>query len=339
MKSVYVNQLYDSIGSIVTEWYLVKQSSIGLTKTGKQYVKATLSDRSGQIDARMWDCSVLPCRVDDFVKVQALVEEYNGDAQLKVIKLRCSAESDGLVPMEDFFPASKRDRDKMLEELKDWTMLPISNDYVRDLLISIVHDPVIRPLLRDAPAAMKNHHAYLGGLLEHILGLCEKASAIAQATDLNGDLLIAGCILHDIGKIYELSFDRAIRYSTHGQLLGHVAIGMEMVSRKIDTLAGFPPELKMAILHIIASHHGLVEHGALRVPHMREAVVFHCLDLMDSRLAMMDAALEGCTEEFSDYVHPLGANVWRGPAAEYAQAPSEPDLLALPAPMQPMEVG
>lgn len=335
MKSVFVNQLYDSIGAIVTEWYLVKRASIGLTKTGKRFVKATLSDKTGEIEARMWDVSVLPCRVDDFVKVQGLVEEYNGDAQLKVIKLRPSAESDGLVPIEDFFPASKRDRDRMLEELNDWINLPISSEHVRDLLCGIVHDPVIRPLLRDAPAAMKNHHAYLGGLLEHILGLCAKASAIAQVSGLNGDLLIAGCVLHDIGKIYELSFDRAIRFSTCGQLLGHVAIGMDLVGRKIDELVGFPAELKMAILHIIASHHGLVEHGALRVPHMREAVVFHCLDLMDSRLAMMDAALDGCTEEFSDYVYPLGANVWRGPEAEYTQpAESNMEPLAIEAPAQ-----
>lgn len=343
MKTIFVESLIDPpltspAPKRFMDFFMVTRMSISKTSTGKPYLRATLADRTGSVEARQWDgVTQLPCNVDDFVKVDAEIETYNGEVQLKILQIRPARQ--GEISEADFFAASKRDRDEMLTELDD-IALNVADPWIGALLVRIVSDDSIRPLLREAPAAMKNHHAYRGGLLEHVLGLCALASAVAKPTGTNVDLLIAGAVLHDIGKIRELKFERATQYSVAGNLLGHVLVGFQMVTEAIDKIPGFPEDHRLAILHIIASHHGLPEHGAARKPAMAEAIVFNYMDLIDSRVNMVRTALERCDNEFSEYVPALGVNLWSGPpngwsvdVPEDPPPPSDPVAL-LPPPAQ-----
>jgi len=158
------------------------------------------------------------------------------------------------------------------------------------LLLTIMEDPSIAEKYKRAPAAMSYHHAFLGGLLEHVLSLVQLGDQVCDHYEfLRRDLLLAGLVLHDVGKIEELSFSRGFRYSTRGQLLGHISIGLEMVQEKMRQIPGFPAELKGQIEHIILSHHGKVEFGSPKEPVFPEALVVHFLDEMDSKLEAMRA--------------------------------------------------
>jgi 3'-5' exoribonuclease len=158
------------------------------------------------------------------------------------------------------------------------------------LLLTILEDPAIAEKYKRAPAAMSYHHAFLGGLLEHVLSLVQLGDQVCDHYEfLRRDLLLAGLVLHDVGKIEELSFSRGFRYSTRGQLLGHISIGLEMVQEKMRQIPGFPAELKAQIEHIILSHHGKVEFGSPKEPVFPEALLVHFLDEMDSKLEAMRA--------------------------------------------------
>jgi len=169
----------------------------------------------------------------------------------------------------------------------------VKNPWLNRLLENVVTDPAIVPRLKRAPAAMTMHHAFLGGLLEHIVSLAGLAAGVsAHYRELDADLLLAGVILHDIGKIDELRYARGIDYSTEGRLLGHIMIGVSLVHEKIKAIPGFPPELAVLLEHLIVSHHGSHEFGSPTLPQTREAVALHFLDDMDSKMGAMRATLE-----------------------------------------------
>jgi 3'-5' exoribonuclease len=172
-------------------------------------------------------------------------------------------------------------------------------------VLSILNDPSVAPRFKKAPAAKVMHHAYLGGLLEHVVGLCGLARQVAAhyQPELDLDLLLTGAILHDVGKLDELCYERAIGYTTHGQLLGHIVMEVETVSKAIDKIDGFPPELKTVVQHLLISHHGEYEFGSPKLPMIREALVFHYLDDLDSKMAAARTALasESGDEEWSSY--------------------------------------
>jgi 3'-5' exoribonuclease len=181
------------------------------------------------------------------------------------------------------------------------------NPWLKKLLASVVEDPDISPKLKRAPAAMTMHHAYLGGLLEHMVSLCGLAKRIEQHyPEVDADLLLAGIVLHDIGKIEELNYSRAIRYTTEGELLGHIVIGLGIVQRKIEAIPNFPRPLAAVVEHLIVSHHGEYEFGSPKLPVVREAVLLHHLDDLDSKMAAMRATLS----------EPKGEDAWtaRNPA-------------------------
>jgi 3'-5' exoribonuclease len=180
----------------------------------------------------------------------------------------------------------------------------IRNTWLQQLVLSIVNDPAIAMRYKKAPAAKTMHHAYLGGLLEHVVGLCGLAQQVARHyPELNLDLLLTVAILHDVGKLDELCYTRAIGYTTSGQLLGHIVMELETVVHAIDKIPGFPNELKTVVQHLLISHHGQYEFGSPKLPMIREAMVFHYLDDMDSKMAAVRAALatESGDEEWSAY--------------------------------------
>src|SRR5260370_2876476 len=258
-----------------------------------------LGDGSGTIEARMWtkfEVLVHEIGRDDFVKVEGRVELYRDRPQLSLLQLRKARPEE--IELSDFLPHTKEDVEKMYAQLLGYAK-EIRNTWLQQLVLSIVNDPAIAIRYKKAPAAKVMHHAYLGGLLEHVVGLCGLAKLAAQHyPELDLDLLLTVAILHDVGKLDELCYTRAIGYTTPGQLLGHIVMELETVLHAIDKIPGFPPELKTVLQHLLISHHGQYEFGSPTLPMIREAMVFHYLDDMDSKMAAVRAALatESCEE-------------------------------------------
>lgn len=231
---------------------------------------------------------------DDFVKVQGRVEAYRGRNQLIIEKLRKA--KNGEVQPEDFLPRTSEDVEQLYARLKEFAA-SIGNAWLKQLVNGVIEDPAIVPRLKRAPAAKSMHHAYLGGLLEHVVSLCGLCRAVAgRYPEVDADLLLTGAILHDIGKLEELTYERAFDYSTEGQLLGHILMEFEQVSKRIDAIAGFPRELKALVQHLLVSHHGRYEFGSPKLPMFREAVLLHYLDDLDSKMAAMRRSLEAAGE-------------------------------------------
>src|SRR6202035_1121748 len=195
------------------------------------------------------------------------------------------------------------DVDKLYERLLEYAGA-IRNPWLKILVSGIITDPRIAPRYKRAPAAKVMHHAFIGGLLEHVVGLCALAHRLAtQYAELDVDLLLTAPMLHDVGKLDELCYERAIGYTTEGQLLGHIVMELETVSRAIDGISGFPSRLKTVVQHMLISHHGQYEFGSPKLPMIREAMVFHYLDDLDSKLAAVRVALATASgdEEWSAY--------------------------------------
>jgi len=291
MKQNFVSSLQD--GQTVTSHFLVCVKEIRATRDGKSYLRVELGDSTGRVEGRMWsgfDAMAATFERDDFVKVQARVEKYRDKLQLAIEKIRRAEDSE--VDPADFFAHSKENVDEMYARLLEIVAL-VENPWLRRLLDSIVQDPEIVPRLKRAPAAKVMHHAFYGGLLEHVLSLCNLCRvALGHYPEANADLLLSGVVLHDLGKLNELSYERSLGYTDEGQLLGHIMIEYELVAIKIDAIEGFPSELKTLLLHMLISHHGQYEFGSPKLPMFREALLLHYLDDLDSKMAAIRSALD-----------------------------------------------
>jgi 3'-5' exoribonuclease len=302
MKTLFVSDLISE--QSITAFFLVHAKEIRNTKEGKQYLRMELGDRSGTVEARMWtkfELLVNDIARDDFVKVEARVELYRDRPQLALLQLRKARPEE--IELADFLPHTKEDVEKMYTQLLDYAKT-IRNVWLQQLVLSILNDPAISTRYKRAPAAKVMHHAYLGGLLEHVVGLCGLAEQVAaHYPELDLDLLLTVAILHDVGKLDELCYTRAIGYTTDGQLLGHIVMELETVLHAIDKIPEFPPELKTVVQHLLISHHGQYEFGSPKLPMIREALAFHYLDDLDSKMAAARAALavESGDEEWSAY--------------------------------------
>src|SRR6266571_5018732 len=312
MKTSYVTDLNSE--QSITSFFLVCEKEIRNTREGKPYLRLELGDRSGTIEARMWDqfeSAVKDVNRDDFVKVQARVEIYRNRPQLALLQLRLAKPEE--IDLADFLPASKADVFKLYEQLLEFAGF-IANPFLKKLVAAILGDPAIAAKYKRAPAAKVMHHAYLGGLIEHVISLCGLAKqAAAHYPELDVDLLLTAAILHDVGKLDELCYDRAIAYTVEGQLLGHIMMEFETVSKAMDTIEGFPANLKTVVQHLLISHHGQYEFGSPKLPMIREALVFHYLDDLDSKLAAVRAALalDSGEPEWSAYSGALGRKFLR----------------------------
>jgi 3'-5' exoribonuclease len=196
------------------------------------------------------------------------------------------------IDFADYFPSSSRDPAEMWTELRA-TVAAMSNPHLKALVEALLDDEEVARRFRRAPAAKQIHHAYLGGLLEHVLSLCALARvAAAHYPKIDYDLLLAGVLLHDIGKIYELNYERGFSYSDDGQLLGHIAIAQRMVAEKLRGLPDFPARLRSLVEHMILSHHGQLEFGSPKLPQFPEALLLHYLDDMDSKMECMRSLID-----------------------------------------------
>jgi len=307
MKTSYVTDLLTEQN--ITSFFLVHEKELRNTREGRAYLRLELGDRSGTIEARMWDqfeAAAKDIERDDFVKVQARVEVYRNRPQLALIQLRLAKPEE--IDLADYLPHTTADVEKMFAELRGYAE-SISNPWLKRLVLGIIADPETARCYKRAPAAKVMHHAYLGGLLEHVISLCGMSRRLASHyPELDIDLLLTACILHDVGKLEELCYERAIAYTTPGQLLGHIVMELETVTRAIDKIEGFPAPLKTVVQHLLISHHGQYEFGSPKLPMIREAMVFHYLDDLDSKLAAVRVALATPSgdDEWSAYSNALG---------------------------------
>lgn len=304
MKSPYVNEVEPN--RVITTSFLVHSKEIRQKKGGELYLSLLLGDRTGELDAKMWDnvSDVIDTfDRDDFVKVKGLIQVFHNRPQLTIHKMRRMDESE--IDFVDYFPCSRRDPGEMWKELCGFVS-GMGNRHLRSLVEAMLNDEAIAERFRRAPAAKQIHHAYLGGLLEHVLSLCGLARMTAQHyPQVDYDLLLTGVLLHDIGKIYELNYERGFSYSNDGQLLGHIAIALRMIADKLRDLPDFPPALRSLVEHLILSHHGQLEFGSPKLPQFPEALLLHYIDDMDSKMECMralienDRQVEGCFTSYN----------------------------------------
>ncbi len=286
MKSPYVSEL--QANSDITAVFLVQAKDVRQKKSGEPYLSLVLADKSGDIDAKMWDNveEVMDgFERDDFVRVRGRVQVFQNKPQFTIHRLQKL--DDREVDPGDFFPISARPLDEMWTDLRA-LVNAFTNPHLKALLDALLDDPDIARKYKIAPAAKSIHHAWLGGLLEHVLSLATLGRMTAghyQEVDL--DLLLTGVVLHDIGKIHELHYERGFSYSSEGQLLGHIVIALGMVADKLKDIPDFPPKLRVLIEHLIVSHHGELAFGSPKTPMFLEAMLLHHLDNLDSKMESM----------------------------------------------------
>ena len=276
---------------------LVKQQRN--TKSGKPYWNLVFGDKTGQIEARIWDVnnpSVERFDQGDIVKVRAVASRFEERLQLKVEQLRLCTLTDP-VTKADLLPSTSRDVAELWAELMGF-IDSFGNPHLQALLRAMLDDTAFGAAFREAPAAKQLHHAWLGGLLEHVVSLLNLAEKVAAHYPmLNRDLLMTGVILHDIGKTRELSWEMGFEYTVEGSLLGHIQIGTEMTERAIDRIPGFPARLKTLVLHMILAHHGKLEFGSPKLPMIAEALALSFVDDFDAKMMAIESEFKKCAAE------------------------------------------
>jgi 3'-5' exoribonuclease len=283
LQKLFVADVRDR--SQVDSVFLVKEKITAMAKNGKPYLTLRLMDKSGEVDAKVWDnIDVVAASFDkdDFVAIRSKATVYLGKMQLVISDLRRVPEEE--VILADFLPEAERAIEEMERELTA-LVASLADPFLQRLLGAFFDDPPFMARYRTAPAAKGMHHVYLGGLLEHSLAVARLVDRIVPLyADLNRDLLVAGALLHDVGKVREMTYLRSFDYTDEGKLIGHITIGVEMVHERIAAIAGFPPELALLLKHLILSHHGQYEFGSPKRPKTIEATILNYLDDLDSKI-------------------------------------------------------
>ena len=288
MARRFVQQLAD--GDSIEEVYLVVDKQLRANRNGNLYLQLELRDRTGAISARMWNAGEQLFRsfeAGDFVTAKGKVQLFQGALQMILSGVdRVAAEK---VELADFLPHTEQDVSKLFERLRT-TLRRLGNPHLRALAECFLMDADLVQAFCKVPAGVRMHHAYVGGLLEHVVTLLDAAERLQPLyPDLDRDLLLAGVFLHDVGKVRELSYGKAFAYTDEGQLVGHLVIGVEMLNEKaarVPDLTGepFPKELLLRLKHMIVSHHGTYEFGSPKLPMTPEAIALHYLDNFDAKL-------------------------------------------------------
>ncbi len=279
-------------GDWVDETYLVSSKQLSTAKNGVVYLSLKLADKTGEIDAKLWDNAEETAGRfvrDDFVHIKGIVANYQGSLQIRMKTLE--KVSDSAVDLSNFLQASSRSPEEMSRELHA-TAAAVVNGHLRQLMNAFLQDTEFLRAFQSAPAARTLHHNYIGGLMEHILDLISLCRDIAgHFPGVDQDLLIVGAFLHDIGKVRELGIRKSIEYTTEGRLIGHISLGYEMLVEKIKAISDFPAELAMVLKHIMLSHHGEYEFGSPKRPKIQEAIIIHYLDDLSAKISNFQATL------------------------------------------------
>ena len=305
MKEQFVRDLKE--GDRVLSFFLVKHKQLEAfrDRTRGQFLTLSLSDKTGQVLARVWERAPELAETfeeGDVVKVLGEAEEYLGRLQVIVEKLRPAEEDE--FELEDFRPHTERDIEEMLAKLRE-ASTSVENPYLRALLDSFFTDEEFVAAFSQAPSARRIHHAYLGGVLEHtveVLQLCQ--TVLTLYPQINRDLLMTGALLHDVGKTQEFTYERDIDYSDEGRLLGHVVLSERMITERMVEIPDFPPELALRLRHLVVSHHGRYEWGSPRRPKTLEACALHYIENLDAqvnRFAQIIAARRDQAKPWTEY--------------------------------------
>jgi len=291
MKLLFVSDIRES--QPVDAVFMCAAKNQGVTKSGSGYLILKLLDRSGEIEGRVWDRANDLARgfeKSDYVRVRGQATLYQGKLQIRVHDVARVNETE--VAAEDFLPKSPNDPEAMAAELTA-ILRGMKNPHLLALVEAFFADDDFMDLFKRAPAGKSIHHAYLGGLLEHTLSLLKLILKVVENyRGIDVDLLLVGGFLHDMGKIYEFSYDRAVEYTDGGQLLGHLVMEVEKVDEKIRSLPEFPPGLAMLVKHMLVSHHGQYEFGSPKLPQTVEAMILHYLDDLDGKIQSIQFLME-----------------------------------------------
>ena len=316
MKEQFVEDIADvREGEWIEDSFLIRGIQLSVRKDGKPYLMLKVGDKTGVIDCKIWDQTdefINKFSVDDFVKIKGVITSYQGIKEINIKQLEKL--EDNVVNIRDFVAISHYDTDEMTQELYS-IISNIKNSYLRRLLTLFYEDKAFMELFKIAPAAKDIHHAFLSGLLEHsieIAGLCMDIKRHYEDVDV--DLLITGALLHDIGKIRELKYQKGFDYTDEGRLIGHILIGVEMVDEKIRQINDFPPKLAMLVKHMIISHQGTYEWGSPKMPQTLEAIILHYLDDLSAKVNIVRKAFEKETiekGEFSGFNKALGRYLYK----------------------------
>lgn len=291
MKKTFVNSI--KAGQTLDDVFIARDKQLAYKKDGNPYLTLSLVDRSGGIKAVAWDNVETISKAfatGDHVRVKGNAVEYRGALQLVLQHLERIDPAE--IDARDFIPATERDIDQMLDRLIRISKT-VENPHLSRLLAAFFEDKAFVGLFKSAPAAKRLHHAYLGGLLEHTLSIALLIQAIADHySGIDKDLLLTGGILHDIGKVYEFSYETHIDYSDAGRLLNHIVIGVEMLEKKIAAINDFPKDLALVLKHMIVSHHGTRDFGSPEPPKTLEAIILYYLDELDAKVTGVRAFME-----------------------------------------------
>jgi len=299
-KSVYVKDI--KTGDKVSEVFLAAEKNLAYSQKGSPYLNLRLRDRTGEVDGKIWENALVwdkAFKKGDLIRIQARALIFKNTIQLSIIEVK--KVEDGEVELADYFPVARGDHAEMFAGILGYVE-QVRTPCLAVLLRAFFRDEAIVSLFRRAPAAKGFHHVYIGGLLEHTLSVVQLLDqAAGHYAGINRDLLITGGILHDIGKIYEFSYERIVEYSDPGRLVGHIVMGVEMVDAKIATIPDFPEQMAMELRHLILSHHGVLEYGSPKRPKTLEALIVHYMDDLDAKVNAFQEYIRDARDEESDW--------------------------------------
>ena len=280
-------------GRDVDESYVVRSKELRQRRGGGPYLAAVIGDRSGEVAALAWEnvdhlSSVLD--IGSVVRVRGQVQRYNQG--LLVVIRSAAAQDEADIDETVYVRSSERHPDELWRDLEGM-IRDVADPNLQQLLFRVFSDPEVEPRFRVAPAARSMHHAYRSGLLEHTVSMATLARMMADHYGLDRDMVVAGVLLHDLGKVWELEIGSSIEYTDDGRLLGHLPMEVLYVDRMISELSAFPAELRRQLLHLLLAHHGEYEYGSPRRPKTPEALLVHVVDTLDSRMAGMFEAISG----------------------------------------------
>jgi 3'-5' exoribonuclease len=312
MKDFFIADAARFDNMAVTSYFALSSLSVREKKQGGQYLALTLTDKTGSMEARMWDEiaeSLASCSEGCYVKVQGQISKYQGKFQITLQKMRNAAESE--IDPADYLPATRFDVDEMWGELRGYVS-QFTNPDLKRLVFSFLDDEAIAVAYRAAPAAKRLHHAWLGGLLEHVVTLVRVCLATAPFyPEVDPDLLVTGAILHDIGKTRELHWKNSFGYTLEGQMIGHISIAQGMLIEKVRELEPFPDKLRLLVEHMILSHHGKYEFGSPKLPMTPEALLLNVLDDLESKKQVLrnefaaPASSGKCPDQMTEWVRSM----------------------------------
>jgi len=316
-KDIYVKDIH--AGDRVSDIFLVMEKNLAISQKGKPYLNLKLRDTTGELDGRVWDGATEmnnTFQTGDVIQIQSYAVSFRNMVQLSISKI--AVVDDPAISPADYLPSSKSDRSEMFESLMN-IISTIGNPHLKALLELIFSDEEIADSFQKAPAAKGFHHAYIGGLLEHTLSVTQMIDLTANHyKQANRDLIITGGILHDIGKIYELSFKGSMNYTDEGRLIGHIVMAVELVDAKIPEIAGFPKQLALELRHILLSHHGTLEYGSPKRPKTIEALIVNFIDDLDAKVNAFGEFISNSGNEsnWTSYHRLLERFIYKGQEAE-----------------------